>query len=113
MQHLSCWRLTLEFTQDMPTHRIDSVYMRMIRECWRQIPQLHPPITCSPLHIHTDGIRGWLYGQDEVAICAAVDTFRNRSTDLIRRLRGAPDAVIWEYISLTDESSSHHMDYRS
>lgn len=43
-------------------------------------------------------------------ISDAVDTFRNRSTDLIRRLRGKPDAVIWEYISLNDESTRYHMD---
>jgi hypothetical protein len=112
MNHIHCWRLTLAFTPDMPTQRIDSVYMRMIRECWRQIPQLNPQVTCSPLHIHQDGVRGWLYGHDVVAVSDAVDTFRNRSTDLIRRLRGKPDAVIWEYISLNDESTNHHMGYR-
>lgn len=112
MDPLSCWRLTLAFTPDMPSQRLDSVYMRMIRECWRQIPQLHPHVTCSPLHIHKDGIRGWLYGHDVVVVSAAVDTFRNRSTDLIRRLRGTHDAVIWEYISLNAESPHSHMDNR-
>lgn len=112
MQHLRCWRLTLAFTPDMPSHRIDSVYMRMIRECWRQIPQRNTHITCSPLHIHQEGVRGWLYGNDVVDINDSVDVFIHRSTDLIRRLRGKPEAVIWEYINLTEETTTHYVDTR-
>jgi cysteine desulfurase len=34
---------------------------------------------------------------------AALDTFRHRTTDVIRRLRGQPQAIIWDYVQFVAE----------
>ncbi len=103
MQQRGCWRVSMDFGGDFPSHKPDGVYIRMIKECWRLIPQSVPGITCSPLHIRSTGVCGWIYADDVSAAADAADQFRRKSTDVVRRIRGTPAAVIWEYARFSAE----------
>ena len=103
MEQSQRWRVVLEFGVDFPMLRVDSVYMRMIKACWQQLPTQHPRIHCSPLQLRSDGVRGHSYADDEREAAAALDTFRRRTTELIRRLRGQPHAIVWDYVQFVAE----------
>jgi hypothetical protein len=108
MQNRGCWRVMFDFAPDFPLQRPESVYIRMVKECWRLLPQSVPGISCSPLHIRGNGISGWIYADDVRLAADAVDQFRRKSTDVVRRIRGTPAAVIWEYARFSAESSETH-----
>lgn len=103
MQQSQRWRVVLDFGVDFPMRRADSLYLRMIKTCWQQLPSHHPRIHCSPLQLRSDGVRGHIYGDDVREAAAALDTFRRRTTELIRRLRGQPQAIIWDYVQFVAE----------
>lgn len=91
-----CWRVMLDFGPDFPQVRPDSVYVRLVKECWRMIPQQVSGVHCSPLHVRGTGVTGWIYSESSQPAADAADLFRRRSTDVVRRVRGTPMAVIWE-----------------
>lgn len=103
MEQSQRWRVGLDFGEDFPMLRADSIYLRMIKTCWQQLPTHHPHITCSPLQLRSDGVRGHIYGDDVREAAAALDTFRHRTTAVIRRLRGQPQAIIWDYVQFVAE----------
>jgi len=74
------------------------IYLRMILESWRQLTQYHPHVICSPLHIRSDGVVAYIESDSVSEAAAAVDTFRHKSTEQIRRMSGKRDAVLWEYV---------------
>jgi hypothetical protein len=103
MEQSQRWRVVLDFGVDFPMLRADSIYLRMIKTCWQQLPSHHPHITCSTLQLRSDGVRGYLYGDDVREATAALDAFRHRTTAVIRRLRGQPQAIIWDYVQFVAE----------
>ena len=103
MQQSQRWRVVLDFGVDFPMLRADSLYLRMIKTCWQQLPSHHPRIHCSPLQLRSDGVRGHIYADDVREAAAALDTFRHHTTDVIRRLRGQPQAIIWDYVQFVAE----------
>ena len=107
MDTVQCWRMHIGFGTDFPNLKPDSVYIRMIRECWRRIPQQHA-VQCSPLHVQHDSVCGWVYAQSPQHSLGAIEDFQRRSCDVIRRIRGTPDAIIWEYIRVIAESHPPH-----
>ena len=103
MEHPHRWRVMLDFGGDFPVLRTDSLSMRMINACWLQLPCHHPRIQCSSVQIRIDGVSGHIYSDDVRDAAAALDTFRHRTTALIRRLRGQPQAIIWDYVKFAAE----------
>lgn len=99
---IQCWRMHLQFGSDFPKGRPDGVYHKLISECWRRLPQ-HHAVTCSPLHIQTTGVCGWVYATQCAESFAAIEDFQRRSRTVICQLRGTPDAVIWEYARVIAE----------
>ena len=47
MEQSQRWRVVLDFGVDFPMLRADSLYLRMIKTCWQQLPSHHPRIHCS------------------------------------------------------------------
>jgi hypothetical protein len=98
----------LDFGPDFPPVRPESVYLRLVKECWRMIPQHVAGVHCSPLHNRANGVTGWIYSDNPVAAADAADQFRRRSTDVIRRVRGTPMAVVWQSVRFYIESMPHN-----
>lgn len=105
MYERGCWRVMLDFGPDFPPTRPDSVYIRLVKECWRMIPQQVAGIHCSPLHVRHNGVTGWIYSDRELCAADAADQFRRRSTDVVRRVRGTPMAVVWDYARFSLEAA--------
>ena len=99
METMQRWRVSLDFTAEFPMLR-GGLYLRMIGESWRQLGQLHPDVICSSLHMRSDGVTGYIESTSVVAAAAALDTFRHKSTDHVRRMSGKRDTVLWEYVQL-------------
>lgn len=97
MQTPQRWRVSLDFSADFPVLR-GGIYLRIINECWRMLPHQHPHIVCSALQLRSDGVSGFIESTSISAAADALDTFRHKSTDHVRRLCGKRDAVLWEYI---------------
>ena len=97
MDTLQRWRISLDFTAEFPMMR-GGLYLRIINECWRQLTQHYPYISCSPLHMRSDGVLGYIESTSVSDAAAALDTFRHQSTAQVRRLSGKRDAVLWEYV---------------
>lgn len=99
METMQRWYVSLDFAADFPMIR-GGLYLRMIDECWRQLPRLHPQLCCSTLHVRSDGVIGYIDSPSVIDAAAALDTFRHKSTDHVRRLSGKRDGVLWEYVQL-------------
>jgi len=97
METMQRWQMVLDFSADFPMIR-GGIYLRMILESWRQLTQYHPHVICSPLHIRSDGVVAYIESDSVSEAAAAVDTFRHKSTEQIRRMSGKRDAVLWEYV---------------
>lgn len=111
MDTVSHWQVTLDFAPDFPMVR-GGLYLRIINECWRQLTHLHPQVVCMPLVIRSDGVCGTITSTSVQHAAAALDTFRHKTTDHIRRLSGKRDVVIWEYVQFKAISLPEHQPSR-
>ncbi len=97
MEPIQRWQIVLDFGAEFPMIR-GGIYLRLILEAWRQLTQFHPRVICSPLHIRSDGVIAYIESDSVREAAAAVDTFRHKSTEHVRRMSGKRDAVLWEYV---------------